>query len=522
MDPTILPSASMPSISSQTSLGWGSTLSANSSDYLLAYLLGDSTQSTSSHMADEERGTRAGRHGISPRAAKRTSDNRLWRSTPNKSDRVPLRPLRETELPADVGPAPTTATAFPAPSKHRPPPLQLRPFRPESNSSFRLADDEQTPVPSSIRSGSPLDLPPPWTLLDDLPSPPPHIPRSKTSANVSRIFRRGGNTVEVTTTPSKPRSYSRECREENENVPLTPKRVLRKRNRTKSFGSLGKGFQPLGPVSVPSTPTPSPRPARRSRANSANNHEPIGSRAFTYSHRRDTFASRLFALASPKPDLDVTLIHTTTHCTQHYEARIANSSVGTPGTLDTNPLSSVGRLESSKAMVKERETQDTGGSISPPTTPLSLSKPLAIPPRRTRSPSYIDLHVPPWRQTTVSPTRTSFVAVGTLISAPNTPASAAFDLLNEMTYLPSSESMNSLRLGVDPFGAGEPTSFFRFEFGRNEGGSVDVVQNMMEFYEGIELAMQGKRGGKRSIQRKVTSGTVPEIVVVSSSVMLLR
>ncbi|KAG9095743.1 hypothetical protein FRC06_009471 [Ceratobasidium sp. 370] len=417
-----------------------------------------------------------------------------------------------------------------APPKHRPPPLQLGSLGPAFGSSFELANDDKTPIASSVREDSSFNLPSPWMLLDDFPLPPLNTPHSTTTIGVSKILRPGGNMVEVTTTPVKPRNRSQGWSgEQDENVPSTPK-LARKRKHTKSFGSLGKGFRPAGPISVPNTPAPPPLPEHRSRSNSASTNEPTGSKGLTYSYKRDTFASRLFALASPKPDLDVApLTRTISHYIPHHETRIASCPVASPKILDANPSLALSQSRSvsrpGHSKTKGRRTQVIGTSISPPTTPIDLGKPLVIPPRRTRSPSYIDLHVPPWRQTSMSPTQTSFVALGALISAPNTPASAVFDLPNEAMYLPSSESMDSLRLEVDPFGAGEPTSFFRFEFGRDEGGDADVSTSMTGFYEKVGFATQGgmsrRRVGKSSVRRNATPGIVPEIVVVSSSTALL-
>ncbi|KAG8736792.1 hypothetical protein FRC12_017452, partial [Ceratobasidium sp. 428] len=169
-------------------------------------------------------------------------------SSPGQSEGMPLQPLRNTGPLLDHSRAPRLSIFLSAPAKHRPPPLQLRPFGPAFSSSFELIDEETTPVEPYPSEDSPLSLlPSPWFLVDDLPSPPLKMPRSRTSISVSKIFRLGGNVhVEASPTSSKLRDHLKECKgEQDENVPSTPKHI-RRRKRTKSFGSLGKGFRPPG------------------------------------------------------------------------------------------------------------------------------------------------------------------------------------------------------------------------------------------------------------------------------------
>jgi hypothetical protein len=152
-------------------------------------------------------------------------------------------------------------------------------------------------------------------------------------------------------------------------------------------------------------------------------------------------------------------------------------------------------------------------------TPIDMENQLIIPERRTHSPSYINLYVPPWRQVTLSPTKTAFASVG-MMSAPTTPVNAAFDLIDEVMHLPASRSTRSLRAELDPFGAGEPDSFFRSEYGRNWNASVKVDQDVIDFYKtigaGVGALKSLKPRGPRSGQQAIIYNEVPEIVVSSS------
>lgn len=240
---------------------------------------------------------------------------------------------------------------------------------------------------------------------------------------------------------------------------------------------------------------------------------------------RESFASKLFALASsPKTETGRSqerngLVRPKALYLPRNDTRAVSCPVRSPSTLDTEmqPVTSRSRSASqpnqSKAQRKKLaqacEMGDNLFLIEPDT-------PLVVPPRRTRSPSYINLYVPPWRQTTLSPTQTSFTAIGTLISAPPTPTDAVFDI-PRMMRLPASETAQSVRAEVDPFGAGEPISFFRFEHTDDRTGSDDVGRDIMYFYGTIraEVKLKKETRGKPS-QRVAKLHTVPEIVVSSS------
>jgi hypothetical protein len=89
-------------------------------------------------------------------------------------------------------------------------------------------------------------------------------------------------------------------------------------------------------------------------------------------------------------------------------------------------------------------------------------------------------------------------------------------------HLPSSGSAQSVRAEVDPFGAGEPASFFRFDYRQNEGNVMDLDRSIMQFYENVGAeggALRKQKSGRSA--RSVGQGTVPEIIV-SSSAGLLR
>jgi hypothetical protein len=142
---------------------------------------------------------------------------------------------------------PTAPTFLSVINKRRPPPLQLRSFGPAFSSSFEVTDGEQTPLELSPVEDYTFDQPSLWPILNAFPSPPTHIPRSRTSISISKILRRGGNnTFQPTPVNGSPKFGSRVREgEQDENQSPTP-RPIRKRKGHASFGSLGKGFRAGG------------------------------------------------------------------------------------------------------------------------------------------------------------------------------------------------------------------------------------------------------------------------------------
>lgn len=68
---------------------------------------------------------------------------------------------------------------------------------------------------------------------------------------------------------------------------------------------------------------------------------------------------------------------------------------------------------------------------------------------------------------------------------------------------------------MDPFGAGEPDSFFRSEYEQDWDTSIGIERNAIDFYKTIraEAGAWKKRQGLRPSRRAIKHTAVPEIVV---------
>ncbi|KAF8608629.1 hypothetical protein BDV93DRAFT_582777 [Ceratobasidium sp. AG-I] len=521
MDSTGDPSAIIPSVASYSSLGRRYTISTCQSEHLIAYLRRESVRSIISLEPAPE--LEEPKEESSGQFRPISSSDLWWPSSVDSaltdSNLFDPQSGPSHDPVSDEAPTPTTPHFNLATTRHRPPPLKLKPLG-ETRLNALLSNNDNTPTTLHATEHA-LDPPSPWFLLDAFPSPPSTVRRSKTSISLSRILRRGGSNSPGAFVPDSPKYWpkGRERGQDENSPPMRPSRHGKKGRA--SFGSLGKAFR-IAPDPVPSTP---PLPTSRRRSKSISSKPNLEPRALTNWNARDSFASKLFTLAS-SPIAETGGSHERKAPTRpkalyipRNDIRMVSCPVRGPITLDTETQSATSRSRSasqpnqSKARGKRTEAayerRDNLLFVEPET-------PLVVPPRRTRSPSYINLYVPPWRQTTISPTQTSFAAIGTLISAPSTPTDAVFDIPRFM-HLPASKSARSVRVGVDPFGAGEPSSFFRFEYEDDRTRCDDVDQDTTYFYGTIRAEVKLKKETRRKPSRRaVTPHTVPEIIVSSS------
>lgn len=267
------------------------------------------------------------------------------------------------------------------------------------------------------------------------------------------------------------------------------------------------------------------------RPDQSSDKEVYEPKVLSNSHRRNTFKSKLFSIAtSPKagdgPDRKpLTPIQPRPHYIRRREIRMVSCSPGDMATAqgDKTHNGSRSRIVSQPVQTKAKRNKAESVASGVDSTQwigrIDVEKQLIIPERRTRSPSYINLYVPPWRQASLSPTQTSFAGVGGMMSAPTTPLSAAFVLLpDEAMHLPASRSVRSLRAEVDPFGAGEPASFFRSEYGKDWDTDVTAGRDTLDFYRGIaDIEASRRRRGRQPRRQPTKPHRVPEIVVSSST-----
>ncbi|CAE7158308.1 unnamed protein product [Rhizoctonia solani] len=515
MSHTFRSSESLPSLHSFQSLRKRFDESHHSSIHLLAYLTQDSTKSLNSvisHGVNEVNIHGDGSLGEPPVC------HEAWWSDFIELKPFKLRPLSNfgVDLTVNSVPAKTEAShasRVPTRPRHRPPPLELDPRG--------LRSGKENMAPSSTRL--PLELSPnvieldsssPWCILNQFPTPPttPLLIRgSKTSTGLQ------GPPRKINITP--PRSAPIQKGFPKEQMRDEPELQFLRKKRQPSFGSLGKAFKNAS-ASTPCSPPPIPPAWLQFDPMCEKEGE---TKSFSGLQRRDTFKSRLFSIsASPKAilreidigDRKILPQHGTCAASPHGN-RTANGTTRKSLSLRRTPKHPAPRSRSASQPAQySMELNMPGSSEKVPRLPVDLEKHLIIPKRRTQSQSYINLYVPPWKQISSSPTQISFPVDGGITSMPATPISGKFELPNAIMHLPATGSTQSLTVELDPFGAGEPTSFFRSECGAPTN-TVEVDQVTIKFYEAIGLGTRAAR--KRwAIRQSEVVYHIPDIVVSSS------
>ncbi|KDN49746.1 hypothetical protein RSAG8_01811, partial [Rhizoctonia solani AG-8 WAC10335] len=522
MKSTFRSSESLPSLHSFQSLQKRFNESRHSSVHLLAYLVQDSTRSLKSAASREL-------NEVNPREDGSLGEppvcHEAWWSNFIELKPFELRPLSNFGVDLTANDVPTNRTEAshsraPIRPRHRPPPLELDPRIVNSGKeNVAPSSAKLPPRPKLSPNEIELDSSSPWCILNQFPTPPttPLLIRgSKTSTSLYKP------SCKVNKAPPSSAPISKDySKERMEGKPAL--QVFRKK-RQSSFGSLGKTFKTMS-TSIPYTPPPIPPAWLQSDPMCEKESE---TKSLSGLQRRDTLKSRLFSFsASPKasprdlgtgdrklPSQD------STYTISRRGNRMASESARKSLSLCQNskhpgPRSrSVSQPTQVKGRRDKTEPDTPGSNESISHSPIDLEKHLIIPKRRTQSQSYINLYVPPWKQAGPSPTQTSFPIEGEVSSMPATPIGGNFELPNEIMHLPSSGSAQSLTAELDPFGAGEPTSFFRSEYGAPMD-NIEVDQATSIFYGAIGM---GTRTSRRQwpVQQPAVVHHIPDIVVSSS------
>ncbi|KAG8750959.1 hypothetical protein FRC11_009854 [Ceratobasidium sp. 423] len=426
--------------------------------------------------------------------------------TPNKVSRNESNPLY-----------PSTAPTRP---RRRPPPLELDPITISSGKeNVAPSSAKLPPKPKLSANETELDSTSPWFILNQFPTPPTTpsiIRRSKTSTSLHKPFRRVNNAP-----PSPipvPKDYPKEQAEDQPALQIFGKK------RRSSFGSLGKVFKTT-PTSIPCTPPPIPPVWLQSDPMSERERETKPPSAL---QRRDTFKSRLFSIgtsprANPRDlgagDRNLPSQPSCYTISRHGNRAVSESARKSLVLRQTSKsIKFRSRSVSQPAQSKHKDDKMEPDTLGPdediPPLPVDLEKHLIIPERRTRSPSYINLYVPPWKQAGSSPTEISFPIEDGVLSAPTTPIGGKFEVHDEIMHLPASGSVRSLTAELDPFGAGEPASFFRSEYGAPTD-TIEVDKTTSIFYTMVGCESRTSRR-QRLVHQPVVMHLIPDIVVSSS------
>ncbi|CAE6416671.1 unnamed protein product [Rhizoctonia solani] len=516
MDSTFRSSESLPSLHSFESLQKRLNASPRNSVHLLAYLSQDSARSIKSVTSHEM--NQVDLHtNVLP--SKIPDGPEAWWS--NLIDLKPFkfRPLSNfgvdlvpNNIPRDKPKSSHFGTA-PTRPRRRPPPLELDPRIVSSRKENLGPSDVQLSSGPKVSTGmAELDLSSPWFILNQFPTPPttPLIIRgSKTSTSVHNLSRKANNA-----TPSITR-LAKDC--PMEQVENQPSLLSIKKKRRSSFGSLGRAFKATQ-TSMPHTPPPVTHMWLKSDPMAMIGGDTNLSPGL---QRRDTFKSRLFSIGtSPKPsprEVDSDDRRSPSHPIPRYGNRAVSESVQGSVILREHPRQIKPRSRSVSQPTQSRDGRSKMGPSAPgsskniPPLPNNLGKNLVIPERRTHSPSYFNLYIPPRKQVGSSPTQTLFSVEDGIVPAPITPSSGSFEHPEEIMHLPASGSVRSLTADLDPFGAGEPASFFRSEY----GAPTDRIQATLTFHRifSPETIILKKRP---EVQQARIVHQVPDIVVSSS------
>ncbi|CAE6433128.1 unnamed protein product [Rhizoctonia solani] len=513
-------SESLPSLHSFQSLQKPFNESHHSSVHLLAYLAQDSIKSLESINSRERGEVNPDEDGS---LGESLACHEAWWNDLIELKPFKLRPLSNfgVELASNV---PTNRTevshsdAAPIRPRHRPPPLELDP-RIISSRKENVDPSLRLPLrPKPSPNKAELDSSSPWHILNEFPTPPTTpipVRRSKTSTGIREPSHKACKE------PPASAPVSKDCFMEY--VENKPAYQAFKKKRQSSFGSLGKVLRTTS-ASIPCTPPPIPTAWLQFDPMCEKESE---TKSLPGLQRRETFKSRLFSFsASPKASprgpgtgyRNIPPQHST-HVVSHREYRSVSESArkGLSPRQESKHYGDRSRSASQPTQFKGRKDK------SEPDTPasddvISLShsdweKHIIIPKRRTQSQSYISL-VPPRKQGGPSPTQVDFPVEGGVPSTPTTPIGGIFDLPNETMYLPASGSAQSLTAELDPFGAGEPDSFFRSDYG-TPMDTVEVDQATSLFYHKIGMGPRISRKW-RLVQQSVVAHCVPDIVVSTS------
>ncbi|KAJ1304733.1 hypothetical protein OPQ81_005871 [Rhizoctonia solani] len=523
MNSTLRSSESLPSLHSFQSIQKRLNESRHSSVHLLAYLAQDSERSINSVTSHEVREASLYEDGF---PGEPLACHEAWWNDFIDLKSFNLRPFSNFEVDITPNSPPMNRVEHsrfdttPTRPRHRPPPLELDP-RIISSRKENMAPSSPNfpPKPKLTPKDTEFDSSSPWYILNQFPTPPttPSVMRgSKTSTSLYRISRKVNNLV-----PSPAPILKDHPKEHIDDQPAL--RVIRKR-RQSSFGSLGKAFKTTS-ASIPDTPPPIPPVWLQSDPMSEKNRE---TKSISGLQQRDTLKSRLFSIgASPKtiprdlgaggrrlpsPPSGRTMLGP--------ENRSVSDSARKSLVLRQNSkplkprLRSVSQPNQSKDKRDKMEPDALGLNEDIPPLPIDIEKHLIIPERRTRTLSYINLYVPPRKQVGSSPTQVSFPLEGEVPPALTTPTSGRFELPDEIMHLPACGSVRSLTAELDPFGAGEPASFFRSEYGA-PSNTIEVDQDASIFYRKISLEARATR--KRwSAQQSFVMHRVPDIIISSS------
>ncbi|CAE6438492.1 unnamed protein product [Rhizoctonia solani] len=524
MNYTFRSSESLPSLHSFQSLQKRFNESRHSSVHLLAYLAPESVRSLK-NITTRELNEINLRNDGSPSEPPVCYD--AWWSDFIELKPFKLRPLSNFGVDLTANNVPTNRTeasrsgGAPTRPRHRPPPLDLNPRIVSSRKENVAPSIKLSQRPKFSPNETEFDSASPWHILNQFPTPPttPLLIRgSKTSTSLYKPSRRIHKAPPLSAPI--PKDFSKE---QMENKPAL--QVFRKK-RQSSFGSLGKAFKTI-PGSVPCTPPPIPPAWLQFDPMSEKEGE---TKSLSGLQRRETFKSRsrLFSFStSPKASPrnmgtgDRRLLSQPSTCAiLHHGNQMVSESARKSLSLGRNSKHSGTRSRSAsqptqfKGRRDKIETDTPRSSEDIPHSPIDLEKHIIIPKRRTQSQSYINLYVPPWKQVATSPMQIAFPVEGGISSMPTTPIGGNFDLSNETMHLPASGSVQSLTAELDPFGAGEPTSFFRSDYGASIY-TVEVDQATSVFYDTIGM---GARTLKKRwpVQQSVVAHCIPDIVVSSS------
>ncbi|CAE6511134.1 unnamed protein product [Rhizoctonia solani] len=523
MDSTFRSSESLPYLHSFQSLQKRLNDSHHSSVHLLAYLNPESSRSmksVTSHDLNEVHSYVDGPPG-GPVACHEAwwgdfIDLKPFKLRPLSNFGVDLTPSKVPRNEPDP-PHPRTAPARP---RRRPPPLELDPIIINSGKENVAPSSVKLPSkPKLSANETEFDSFSPWFILNQFPTPPTTpsiIRRSKTNTSLHKSSRKVNNTPSSPTPV--PNDYPKEQVEDR------PALHIFRKKRQSSFGSLGKVFKTTS-TPIPCTPPPIPPTWLHSDPMRERDGE---TKPLSALQRRDTFKSRLFSIgASPRAaprDLGAGGRKLPSQPSCHTISRHGNRTVSESERKNlvlrqaSKPIQLRSRSMSQPTQPKDKDDKvepDTAGPDQDiPPLPIDLEKHLIIPERRTQSPSYINLYVPPWKQVGSSPTQTSFSVEGGVPSTPTTPIGGKFELPDEIMHLPASGSVQSLAAELDPFGAGEPASFFRSEY-EAPMGTIEVDSATTTFYT-VVGSESGNSRRRRLIHRPAVMHLIPDIIVSSS------
>ncbi|CAE6432911.1 unnamed protein product [Rhizoctonia solani] len=514
MDTIFRSSEPLPSLHSFQSLQKRLNDSGRSSVHLLAYLSQDSARSIKSVSSHET--NQVDSHATTL-PSERPDDSEAWWSDLIDLKPFNLRPLSDfgvnltSSLPEDKLKSSRFGTA-PARPRRRPPPLQLDPHivssRKENISPSAMRYSTRPKISTGI---SELDSSSPWFILNQFPAPPvvPSLIRgSKTNTDIHKLS--GGiDRLSPCFTPTTKGSPIQQ-------VEYQPSLSSIKKKRRSSFGSLGRALKTTQ-VSMPHTAPPIPPIWLQSDPMCTMENRSKSSPGL---QRRDTFKSRLFSIGTSPKAISQGFDFDGGEPLSNSVSRRGNRTVSESAQKSVNLRECARPIEprsrSVSQPIQSRNKKDkmgtkTGSRDDIPPLPKDFRTHLVIPERRIRSPSYFSIPIPPRKQADPSPTQTVFSPEDRVSPTMIIPGSENLDRPEETMYLPASGSVASLTADLDPFGAGEPVSFFRMEY----GASTDKIQATTTFHRIVSLDM-ATSNKLSSAQESGTVHQVPNIVISSS------